>query len=407
MAISAEEANWLVDPAQYQARGYPWEVWARLRREEPVYRIEQGFGAPVWAVTRYQDILAIETNPDLFRNGPRLTVGTPPMNFRMIVNMDPPGHGAHRALANPFFMPRSIAWVRALAEEIVTEVLDRAMARNGDVIDLQEDVANLVPTAVISAYLGAPREAWGRIIAATNLIINANDPTVAKDEGSAGLIMRATGEVYQIHAATFVDRRVHPRDDFMTALVRAEIDGKPLSDMELFSWALILTTAGHETTQSTFGLGVELLMQHPEILARLRADPALLPRAIEEMLRHISPAIHFCRTPDRDVEVGGRQIAAGEHMVMFYPSANRDESVFADPDRFDIDRHPNRHLAFGCGPHVCIGQHLARLELRVMFEQFLARVERIEPAGAPVRVHANSTGGYRHFPVRMSVRPKG
>lgn len=407
MAITAEEAHWLVDPAQYQARGYPWEVWARLRREDPVHRIDEGFGAPVWAVTRYQDILAVETNAEVFRNGPRLTVGTPPNNFRMIVNMDAPEHAAHRALANPFFMPRSIDWVRALAEEIVTEVLDRAMMRNGEVLDLQDDVANLVPTAVISAYLGAPREAWGRIIEATTLIINANDPTVAKDEGTAGLIMRATGEVYQIHAATFADRRANPRDDFMTALVRAEIDGRALTDMELFSWALILTTAGHETTQSTFGMGVELLMRHPDALARLKADPALLPRAIEEMLRFISPAIHFCRTPDRDVEVGGKLIPAGEHLVMFYPSANRDESVFADPDTFDIDRSPNRHLAFGCGPHVCIGQHLARLELRIMFEQFLARVEHIEPAGEPLRVHANSTGGYRHFPVRMKVRPKG
>lgn len=407
MAITAEEANWLVDPAAYQARGYPWEVWARLRREDPVHRISHGFGAPVWAVTRHQDILAVETNPEVFKNGPRLTVGTPANSFRMIVNMDPPEHAGHRALANPFFMPRSIDWVRALAEDIVTEVLDRAMARNGEVLDLQEDVANLVPTAVISAYLGAPREAWGKIIEATNLIINANDPTISRDEGSAGLIMRATGEIYQIHAQTFADRRVNPRDDFMTALVQAEIDGRKLTDMELFSWALILTTAGHETTQSTFGMGVDLLMRHPQVLARLKADPALLPRAIEEMLRYLSPAIHFCRTPDRDVEVGGRRIAAGEHLVMFYPSANRDESVFDDPDSFDIDRHPNRHLAFGCGPHVCIGQHLARLELRIMFEQFLARVEQIEPAGEPLRVHANSTGGYRHFPVRMTVRPKG
>ena len=167
-----------------------------------------------------------------------------------------------------------------------------------------------------------------------------------------------------------------------------------------------MTTAGHETSQSTFGMGVHTLLQHPDQLARLKADPSLLPRAIDEMLRYLSPAIHFLRTPDRDVEVGGKTIRAGEHMIMFYPSANRDEEVFENPDSFDIERNPNRHLAFGCGPHVCIGMHLAKLELRVMFEEFLARVEEIEPVGEPERVFTNSTGGFKRFPVRMRVKPK-
>lgn len=407
MAITFEEQQRLIDPACYHQHGYPWEIWARLRRDDPVHFIAEGFGAPCWAVTRYHDIHAIETNTEVFKNGPQLTIGSAAgAPFRMVVNMDPPEHSAHRALANRHFMPRSIDWVRSFAEEIVTETLDRAMERNGEVLDLQEDVANFVPTAVISAYLGAPREAWQRIIDATNLIINANDPTVAKDEGTDALLMRATGEVFQIHAATFADRKANPRDDFMTALVQAEIDGQKLNDMELFSWALILTTAGHETTQSTFGMAVQTLMQHPDQLARLKADLSLLPRAIDELLRYISPAIHFVRTPDRDIEVGGKLIRAGEHMVMFYPSANRDESVFTDPDSFDMTRNASRHMAFGCGPHQCIGMHLARLELRVMLEQFLMRVESIKQAGEPTRVYTNSTGGYKHLPVRMTIRPK-
>jgi cytochrome P450 len=193
----------------------------------------------------------------------------------------------------------------------------------------------------------------------------------------------------------------------MTALVQARIDGQPLSQIELGSWGLILTTAGHETTQSTFGMAIHELLRHPHEMAKLKADPALLPRAIEEMLRYISPAIHFVRTPDRDVEVGGKLIRAGEHMVMFYPSANRDSSVFADPDSFDIERQNNRHLAFGCGPHVCLGMHLAKLELKVMLEEFLRRVDHIEIVAEPERVYANATGGYKHFPVRQNVRPRG
>ena len=406
MTITRDEELWMLDPAEYHRRGYPWQASAKLRRDDPVHRLEGGFGGDFWAVTRYADIVAVETNPEVFRNGPALTVGSDSSGFRMLVNLDPPEHPRHRALANPWFMPRSIEWVRTLAQEIVADTFDRAMERNGEVIDFQEDVANMVPTAVISAYLGAPREMWPRIIEWTNQIINANDPSVAGEQGTMALLMQATGAIMQVHGATFADRRANPRDDLMTALVQAEIDGKPLTDMELASWGVILTTAGHETSQSTFTMGVHRLLEHPDQLARLRADPALLPKAIDEILRHVSPAIHFLRTPDRDVEVGGKTIRAGERMIMFYPSANRDESMFDEPDRFDIERNPNRHLAFGCGPHVCLGMHLAKLELRVMFEEFLARVEQIEPVGEPERVFTNSTGGYKHFPVRMTVRPR-
>lgn len=409
MSITRKEELALLDPASYHQHGYPWEAWAKLRRDDPIHHVEREGGQSFWAVTRYQDIVDIEDDTAVFKNGPRSTMNRVDANsVRMIVNMDPPEHTAHRALANPFFMPRSIEWVKRYAEEIVTGTLDRAMARNGEVIDLQSDVANLVPTAVISAYLGAPREMWPRIIEWTDQIINAEDPRVAGGEGAQAVIMQAAGQIYQVFAAVFDDRRRNPRDDLMTALVQAEIDGAPMGDLELFSWAMILVTAGHETSQSTFGLGVHALMQHPEELAKLQANPQLLPRAIDELLRYISPAIHFVRTPVRDVEIHGKTIRAGEHLVMFYPSGNHDPEAFEQPDRLDIERFPNRHMAFGVGPHQCLGMHLARLELKVMFEQFLQRVDldRIAIAGPLDRVYAISTGGYRRFPVRMTVRPK-
>lgn len=408
MVLTRDEDEALLGPASYHARGYPWELFARLRREDPVHLVEESSVGRYWAISRYRDILAIEADTETFKSSSQLTMGASGgEGLRMIVSMNPPEHTAHRAVANPWFMPRSIDWVRQFAEEIVTEVLDRAMAKNGEVIDFQEEVANFVPTAVISAYLGAPREMWGRIVDCTNRIINANDPSVAKDQDLMTTIMQATGEVYQIHAATFADRKENPRDDFMTALVQAKVNGEPLSDIDLFSWALILTTAGHETTQSTFSMGVHTLLQHPEQLARLKADPALLPRAVDELLRYLSPAIHFTRRAERDVELGGKQIRAGDFLAMLYPSANRDEEIFSTPDCFDIERSPNRHIAFGTGAHLCIGQHLARLELKVMFEQFLARVESIELAGTPEFVFTNATGGYKHMPVRMQVRAKG
>jgi len=407
MTITREEELALLDPASYHRNGYPWRTWEKLRREAPVHHIDKGNGEAYWVVTRYQDIVDIERNAEVFKNGPKLTIGVEGQNgLRMIVGMDPPDHTAHRALAMPHFGPRNIEWVRRYAEEIVTEAFDKVMARNGETVDLQDDVANLVPTAVISAFVGAPRELWPDIIGWTNQIINANDPRIAGDQSARDVAGQAVGQMCQFYAGIFEDRKKNPRDDLMTALVNARIHGEPIGQVELFSWGIILMTAGHETTQSMFGLGVHALMQHPDQLAKLKANPQLLPSAIEELLRYVSPAVHFCRTPDRDVEVGGRKIRAGEHMVMFYPSANRDAAVFTDPDRLDIERSPNRHLAFGTGPHVCLGMHLARLELKVMFEQFLQRVETIEVVGEPERVYGIPTGGYKHFPVRMTVRPK-
>ncbi len=407
MTINRQEELALMDPASYHAHGYPWKNWEELRREDPIHFVEKGYGGDFWAVTRYQDIVDIESNTDVFKNGQKLIMGSEnESGFRMIVNMDPPDHSLHRAIGNKYFMPRGIEWVKRYAEEIVNETLDKVMQRNGDIIDLQADVANTVPTAVISAFLGAPRELWPSLIEWTNQIINAADPNVAKDQGTFALLAQAAGEIIRVHAETFADRRTNPRDDLMTGLVQARVNGQPLTDVELASWGMILTTAGHETTQSTFSMGVHALLQHPDQLAKLKANLDLLPRAIEELLRYLSPAIHFCRTPDRDVEVGGKLVRAGQPMVMFYPSANRDENVFADPDRLDIERYPNRHLAFGYGAHQCLGMHLARLELSVMLEHFLKRVDSIEMMGPAENVFSNAVGGYKHLPVRMTVKPK-
>jgi cytochrome P450 len=407
MAITRQEELDLLDPAAYHQKGYPWQTWEKLRREDPIHFVEREGRDSFWAVTRYADIVEIERNTEVFKNKPKSTIDVEAQNgMNMVVTMDPPEHTAHRAFAKSFFMPRNIEWVRAYAEEIVSEAFDGAMKRNGEIIDLQHDVANLVPTATISAFLGAPRESWPDIVKYTDTIINANDPRVRGDQTVAQTTGQASMQLFQVCAGILEDRKANPRDDFPTALVNAQIDGKPMGQIELISWVLILLTAGHETTQSTFGLGVKTLLEHPDQLAKLRARPELLPSAIEELLRYISPAIHFCRTPNRDVEIRGKQVKAGDIMVMFYPSANRDADAFENPYRFDIERSPNRHLAFGTGPHLCLGMHLARLELKVMFEQFLSRVEEIEFVGQPERVYGVPTGGFKHLPVRMMVRPK-
>lgn len=407
--ISREEAHALVDPDYYYRNGYPWEIWAKLREHSPIHPFESAQGEMFWAVTRYQDIVDIESQPEVFENAPRMTVRDPPpgkTDIRMVVNMDPPDHAAYRGLVDKRFMPRSLEWVRASIDEIVNQTLDEAMARNGEVIDLQKILANPVPTSVICSYLGVPRELWQSVIDWTEQIINATDPKIAKGRSPAEVNAEVATEMFAVYRELFEERKKAPKDDVLTDLLNARFEGAPIQDRELYSWCYILTTAGHETTQSTYSVGLHALLNNPDQFAKLKENLALAPRAVDEILRYTSPAVHFCRTPNRDVELHGRKVGAGQPMIMFYPSGNHDSRAFERPDEMDIERFPNRHLAFGVGPHQCLGMHLARLELRVMFEHFMRRVESIELAGEPERVHTCVVGGYRHFPVRLKVRPR-
>jgi cytochrome P450 len=404
-AITAAEGASLIDPEHYYRNAYPWETWAKLRREASLCRIETDLDVPFWAVTRYADIVAIERNAEVFRNAPRMNMGSPGAQpVRMIVNMDPPEHADYRRLVNARFMPRGIVGVQDHIEAVVARTLDAASAHGDAPFDLQEVVANPVPTAVISRYLGVPDEMAPHIHRWTVESLYPGDPEIAQGRTPDEVRGQATESMFAVYRELFEERRRVPRDDLLTDLLNARIGGAAMAEAELYSWCYILTTAGHETTQSTFGAAIHTLMEHPDQFRRLREDHGLIPSAIEEVLRFVSPAVHFCRTPNRDVEVHGQTVRAGEPMVMFYPSGNRDEAEFDRADRFDITRTGNRHIAFGCGPHVCLGMHLARLELRIMLRQFLERVESVEPAGAPTPVHSCVVGGFRIYPVRMKVK---
>lgn len=407
MAVTAANSE-LIDPESYFQNGYPWKTWARLRRDSPIHPLETKTGELVWAATRYEDIISIERNAEVFKSAPRMTMSsekavTP---TRMIVNMDPPDHATYRGIVSSRFMPRSISGVRDFVAQTVNKALDDAMALNGEVFDLQKVIANPVPTAVISRILGVSNELAPLIHAWTEATLYPSDPEIGLGRPITEVRSEATQSMFKVYAALFDERRANPTDDLLSDLLNARINGEPLPDLELYSWCYILTLAGHETTQSTFGAAIHTLMEHPDQFQMLRERPELLGGAIEELLRFISPAIHFCRTPDRDVDIHGKTVRAGQPIVLFYPSGNRDESAFSRPDEFNITRTNNRHLAFGSGPHVCLGMHLARLELGIMLRQFLDRVDHVEAAGAPTPVHSCSVGGFRKYPVRMQVRAR-
>jgi len=406
-AITAQEGASLIDPEYYFRNGYPWETWAKLRKADPVARIETDRDVPFWAVTRYADIVEIERNAEVFKNAPRMNMGAPPgkLEMRMIVNMDPPEHAEYRRLVNARFMPRNIAGIQPYIEGLVASTLDNAMQHNGDVVDLQTMLGNPVPTAVISRFLGVSDDLAPQIQHWTEASLYPGDPEIGMGRPIKQVREEATQSMFAVYRGLFEERRTNPRDDLLTDLLNARVGGEPMPELELYSWCYILTTAGHETTQSTFGAAIHTLMEHPDQLRMLREDHGLVGNTIEEVLRYVSPAVHFCRTPDRDVDLHGKTIRAGENMVMYYPSANHDEAEFDRPDTFDITRTTNRHLAFGSGPHLCLGIHLARMELRIMLRQFLERVESIEPVEEPTRVHSCVVGGFRKYPVRMKIRP--
>jgi cholest-4-en-3-one 26-monooxygenase len=315
----------------------------------------------------------------------------------LMLNMDPPQHTKYRRLVNQGFTPRMVAALEPHVRDICRRIVDRiAGAGRGDFVT---DVAAELPLQVIAELLGVPHEDRHKVFEWSNRLVGFDDPEY-RTSLEDGKIAAAGMWGYANELA--LARRACPRDDLVSVLMRAAVDGEALSEQEFDSFFLLLAVAGNETTRNLISGGMLALLEHPAERARLHADPALLPTAVEEMLRWVTPVTHFRRTATRDTQLRGQAICEGDKVVVFYASANRDESVFADPDRFDVGRTPNEHVAFGFGEHYCIGTTLARLEIRVMFEELLARLPDLELAGPVARLRSNFLNGIKHMPVRFT-----
>ena len=399
----------------FGTNGYPHAAWARLRREAPVHWNTKHVENPFWAITKHADILAISKQPELFHNGPRLAV-IPGFNVtagsgdgggfaRHLLNMDPPEHASYRRLVSHRFTPRGLARMTRDIETITAELLD-AMAGDGSdqVGDFVERLSAPLPLSVLAELLGVPREMWPTMFRWTNQIAGATDPEY-QSEGDAGATAdQARNQLFEYFARLAIERRERPSDDIASVVANAKLGDAPLPIFEMLSYYFLLVVAGNETTRNAMTGGLLALIENPGELRKLRANPGLIDSAVEEIVRWTTPVNQFCRTPIRDVEVRGTKIRAGENLCLFYPSANRDEEVFADPFAFRIDRSPNRHLAFGIGEHFCLGANLARLELRVVFRQLAARIERVELAGRVERLHSSFLGGIKRMPIRWRLR---
>jgi cytochrome P450 len=398
----------IVDPDRYASEGYPHAAWARLRREAPVFRFERGAPIPFWALTGHSEIVEVSRRPDLFANGPRteIVAAADAPQVHGLITLDPPEHGRFRRLVSPRFTSRALVPIRRQIEEVAGEVLD-ALAERGieGECDFVAAVAEPFPIAVVAWMLGVPRADWPEVRRWTNEVVGALDPEFKRgDETPQATQARAVREMFAYLGDLLAQRRARPQDDLLSFLARARQDGAPVPDEELLAFAVLLMVAGNETTRNSTSGGLLALLEHPEQWERLRRDPALLPSAVEEILRWTSPVVHFARTATADVELRGQKIRAGDALALFYASANRDEAVHVDPFAFRVDRRPNRHLAFGVGEHVCLGAHVARLELRVIVAQLLRRLAHAELAGPVERLRSATVGGVKRMPIRYRLR---
>lgn len=401
----------LVDPERFARNGYPHAVWTRLRAEAPVARIDAPGFHPFWAVTKHADIAEISSQPLLYSSAygimiTPLSVPLAPLGSEMIVMIDPPRHRPVRKLASPRFTPRAVERHRTEIERIAASILDE-WATGGDTrdCDFVEAIAAPLPIAVIAWILGIEREDWELLYRCTNEVIGANDPEFRRPgESAAATAKRARGELRGYLQRLIEKRRSNPGDDLVSELVRADLDGAAPSPELILENCELFVEAGNETTRNAISGGLIAFSEHPAEWERLRAHPELLPTAVDEILRWVTPITHFTRVATQDCELRGQKISAGEQLALYYASANRDEEVFDEPFSFRIDRRPNRHLAFGVGEHVCLGAHLARVELETLFRHLLGRLEHFELAGAVERLASTVNGSIKHLPIRYRLR---
>ena len=395
----------IYDPDGY-ADGPPHDLFAELRRTQPVFWQEMAGEPGYWAVLKHADVVHVAKEPTLFsanEAGVMLENLTPEAleGMRMmLLAMDPPKHVAYRRPLAPSFKARVMAQMEGRVREICREIMEDAAAR-GEVEFVHEVTASL-PTQVIGELMGLPRADWDAIHMMAERNTRSQDPeimaTADADAANGAVIDMA---MYAIQFAT--DRRnQEPREDLTSLILATDFDGAPMNDIEFGSFFVQLVTAGNDTTQGMLANGLLALLEHPDQLADLRADPTLTAGAVEEILRYENPLHYFRRTATADTELRDVEVKAGDKVVMFYTSANRDEDVFADPQRFDIRRSPNPHLSFGIAEHFCLGVHLARLEGRVFFEELLATFPTIELTGEPVRIRSNLNNALKSLPVHLA-----
>lgn len=399
----------LTDPETYQG-GLPREVFSYLRREQPIYWHEdprQGVG--FWVVTRQKDLDFVSKNPLLFSSAERSCLLNEmegdqlAMVQTQLINMDPPQHLSYRRLVRAAFTPKMVDSYDKRFRGIARDLVNKAV--EGGRCEFVQDIAVDLPLVAICELMGVPLEKRQRLFELTNIMLGMDDPDLSTSEEDG---LNAAMEMFMMAMELAAEHRANPHNDIVNVLLTGTVEDEPLSDEDFCNFFLLLIVAGNETTRTVTSHGMRLLMEHPDQYQALVDDPSLIDDAIEEFLRYNPAVIAFRRTAMEDVEVGGQQIRKGDKIQMYYGSASSDESVFTDPDTFDITRNQredvrNEHRAFGIGQHFCMGSHLARLELRVIFEEIIRCIRNPRLDGEINWLRSNFISGIKSMPIAFDV----
>jgi cytochrome P450 len=410
-----EAARFVISPDGHADDASLQAAFKLLRAEAPVYWVDTPGMRPFWLLSRHGDISSVERRGAPFIAAERTFLTSKlteerlerilgkPYVLRGLLQMDDPEHAAYRAVAQPWLTPPALAamepWLESWADHIVSRIAGRTGA-----FDFTSDIA--VPFSIrgIMRLLGLPEADDDQILKLSWGLVGPEDPVRRLADHPTTAICRAGLGFQSYFDPVAADRQTCPRHDLSSVIATAKVRGEEMPDYERFSYYAMLATGGHDTIAFCLSGGMHALIEHPDQLGRLRADPSLIDTAIEEMLRWTTPGRHIMRTATEDVELGGQTIRAGEAVALFFNSANRDETIFVNADQFRIDRRPNLHLAFGLGRHHCIGAHMARLEMRALLKALLPRLEQVELTAPPRRTCSTMVSGISSLPIRCAWR---
>ena len=403
----------LVNPVVWSNEEKIHETLTWLRQHDPVRRLSPEGFEPFWSITKYDDIKAIEANraficdprptlaPFMVTEAIKALTGRKHL-VRSLVQMDDTDHRAYRMLTQGWFMGSNLRKLQSRVDQLATHYVDRMLDMQGR-CDFVKDIAMWYPLRVIMSVLGVPEEDEAYMLKLTQELFGAADPDIQRSFEITD-VNNVILDFESYFAKITEARRSHPTDDVATVIANAKINGEPIPVNDANGYYIIIATAGHDTTSASTAGGLLALLQNPDQFALLRSDPErYLPTFIDEAIRWVTPVRHFMRTATQDTEIRGRTIKAGDSVILWYPSANRDEDIFNQPFEFRVDRQDAKQLAFGFGAHVCLGQHLARMEMTALFRELLKRVKHIELAGEPRYSQSTFVGGLKNLPIRFEM----
>lgn len=412
--------NALVSNVTYGDEKEVHRLLTELRKNDPVHWTEPEGYRPFWSITKYADILEIEKLNDQFLNEPRSVLmskeaehnlaamwgGPDPKTgrvspLRTLIDMDGADHRAYRGLTQPWFMPANLKRLEPRMAELARRYVDKMQAM-GPECDFTRDIAVYYPLHVIMSIMGVPESDEPRMLQLTQELFGGGDPDMQRKERDPNTNVIA--DFFMYFNKVTEERRAHPGEDLATVIANGKVNGCPIGPVETASYYIIVATAGHDTTSSSIAGGLLALIENQDQLKKLKDNPDLLNTAVDEIIRWVTPVQHFMRTATEDYTLRGRKIEKGQAVQLLYISGNRDEEIWPDPFKFDVSRENNRHVAFGYGAHVCLGQHLAKMEIRAFFKELLGRLDTIETTGPAKRVQATFVSGLKTLPVRYKLR---